>query len=204
MKVRLLAVVMLCACLPAFSQQNQDVSPLAKQQWEIGPWVGGGTGLGKGSEFKIVDSGVRIGRVLTNVIGDGTFRGTFEWAADIIPLFEISQPEFYNAGPSKWVYAFSATPVILKWNWVANRKVTPYFAAEGGFLVSPNAPIPGPNTSNVNFTPGGAFGMYVHQSQKGAIDLSIHVIHISNASLGVYNPGINATMQFRIGYTWFK
>ncbi|HUN88141.1 MAG TPA: acyloxyacyl hydrolase [Terriglobales bacterium] len=202
MKVRLLALLLLCLCSPAFSQ-NTDTSPLARQQWEIGPWLGGGTGLGKGSEFKIINSGVRIGCVLTNVIGDGRFRGTFEWASDIIPLYLIDQPEFYNSGPSTWIYAFSATPLVLKWNWVANKKVTPYFAAEGGFLLS-TKPVPGPNTSNVNFTPGGAFGMYVAQTPKHAVDLSIHITHISNASLGNFNPGINATMQFRVGYTWFK
>lgn len=203
MKVRLLAVALLLACLPAFSQQNQAVSPLARQQWEIGPWVGGGTGLGKGSEFKFVNAGVRIGRVLTDVIGTGTFRGTFEWASDIIPLYEIEQADFYNQGPQHWLYAFSANPIILKWNWVANKKVTPYFAAEGGFLFS-TRPVPQPNTSNVNFTPGGAFGIYLHRGPKHAIDLSAHITHISNASLGNHNPGINATMQFRLGYTWFK
>jgi hypothetical protein len=32
----------------------------------------------------------------------------------------------------------------------------------------------------------------------------VHVTHISNASIADHNPGINATMQFRVGYTWFK
>jgi len=203
MKVRLLAILLLCACLPAVAQTKDDSSPLAKQQWEIGPWFGGGTGLGHASDFKFINAGVRIGRVLTDVIGDGTFRGTFEWASDIIPLYEVRQADFYDSGPQHWVYAFSANPVVLKWNWVANKKVTPYFAAEGGLLFS-SKPVPLPDTSNVNFTPGGAFGMYVHESEKHAIDLSVHVTHISNASLGNHNPGINATMQFRIGYTWFK
>jgi len=218
MKVRLLALLLLCLCLPAFSQTGQpsssqsatnttnlpsDPSPLAKKQWEIGPWFGGGFGLGKSDGFTIINSGVRIGRVLTHVIGDGKFRGTFEWAADIIPLYEVAQPEFYTYGPQHWIYAFSATPVVAKWNWVANEKVTPYFALEGGLLFS-TKPIPKPDTSNVNFTPGGALGLFLKQTPKHAIDLSLHITHISNASLGNNNPGINATMQFRIGYTWFK
>jgi lipid A 3-O-deacylase len=218
MKVRLLALLMLCLCLPAFSQTDQsatqsstsatgaritDASPLAKQQWEIGPWFGGGFGLGKSDGFTIINSGVRIGRVLTKVKGDDWVRGTLEWAADIIPVYEVAQPEFYTYGPRTWIYAFSATPVVLKYNWVANKKVTPYFAIEGGLLFS-TKPIPKPDTSNVNFTPGAALGMYLAQTPKHAIDLSLHITHISNASLGNNNPGINATMQFRIGYTWFK
>ena len=203
MKVRFLALLLLCASLPAFSQNSGDTSPLRQPVWEIGPWFGGGTGLGAASEFKFINAGVRIGRVMTGTIGDGTFRGTFEWASDIIPLYYVRQSDFYDSGPQHWVYAFSLNPVVLKWNWVANRKITPYFAAEGGMLIS-TKDIPLPNTENFNFTPGGAFGIYVHRGEKHAIDLSVHITHISNASLGDHNPGINATMQFRMGYTWFK
>jgi len=203
MKVRLLALLLLCACLPVMAQKNDDTSPLRKEVWEIGPWFGGGTGLGAASDFKFINAGVRIGRVMTGTIGDGTFRGTFEWASDIIPLYEVRQSDFYSSGPQHWVYAFSVNPVVLKWNWVANRKITPYFAAEGGLLLS-TKDIPLPDSSSINFTPGGAFGIYIHRGEKRAIDLSAHITHISNASLGDHNPGINATMQFRVGYTWFK
>jgi lipid A 3-O-deacylase len=203
MRVQLLMLLLVCSCLPAVAQKNEDTSPLRKEIWEIGPWFGGGTGLGAASDFKFINAGVRIGRVLTGTIGDGTFRGTFEWASDIIPLYEVRQADFYSFGPQHWIYAFSVNPVVLKWNWVANRKITPYFAAEGGLLLS-TKDIPQPDTSSINFTPGGAFGIYVHRGQKRAVDLSVHITHISNASLGDHNPGINATMQFRVGYTWFK
>ena len=202
MKVRLLIAMMLLACAPAFGQKDGDTSPLRKPVWEIGPWAGGGTGLGKASEFKFVNAGVRIGRVLTGTIGDGTFRGTFEWAADLMPLYEVRQSDFYTSGPQRWVYGGAFNAVVLKWNWVANRKITPYFAAEGGVLFTKTEVPPG-DTSRVNFLPGGAGGIYIHRGPKQAVDLSVHVTHISNASLA-HNPGINATMQFRVGYTWFK
>ena len=201
MKVRLFALLLFCTCLPALAQTN-DIAPLSKEMWEIGPWFGGGTGLGTASDFKIINAGVRIGRVLTGTLGTGTFRGTFEWAADLMPLYEIRQDDFYTTGPQHWVYGGAFNPVILKWNWVANKKITPYFAAEGGVLFT-KTEVPAGDTSRVNFLPGGAFGIYIHRGEKHAIDLSAHVTHISNASLG-HNPGINATMQFRVGYTWFK
>ena len=80
MKRYILAVLLLCAC--ASAQEN----PLRKPVWELGPWFGGGTGLGHASDFKFLNAGVRIGRVLTGEIGDGKYRGTFEWASDIMPL----------------------------------------------------------------------------------------------------------------------
>jgi lipid A 3-O-deacylase len=120
-----------------------------------------------------------------------------------MPLYEIRQSEFYDSGPQTWVYCFSMNPIVLKWNWTANKKIVPYFAAEGGFLVS-TQDVPLADTSSFNFTPGGAFGIYIHQTPKRALDLSLHITHISNASIADHNPGINATMQFRVGYTWFK
>jgi hypothetical protein len=182
---------------------DTEGSALRNPVWEIGPWFGGGTGLGAASEFKFINAGVRFGRVLTHEIGSGRFRGTFEWASDVIPLYYVRESEFYDSGPQKWVYSFSLNPVVLKWNWTANKKVVPYFSAEGGMLIS-TQDIPLANTLSFNFTPGGAFGIYVHQTPRRAIDLSIHITHISNASLGDHNPGINATAQFRVGYTWFK
>jgi hypothetical protein len=29
-------------------------------------------------------------------------------------------------------------------------------------------------------------------------------VHISSASLGDKNPGVNASVQFQIGYTWWS
>jgi lipid A 3-O-deacylase len=196
---RVLLVVLLFVCATAFAQEN----PLSKPVWEIGPWFGGGTGLGKASDFKFINAGVRVGRVLTGEIGDGKFRGTFEWAADIMPVYEVRQAYFYDSGSTKWIYGFAMNPVVLKWNWTGGKKVVPYFAAEGGFLVS-RQDVPTINSSSFNFLPGGAFGLYFLRSSKGAIDASVHITHISNASIADHNPGINASMQFRIGYTWFK
>lgn len=196
MKKVMAVVVLLCAA--AVAQEN----PLRKPVWEMGPWVGGGTGLGSASEFKFVSAGVRIGRVLTGELGSGRFRGTFEWAADIMPLYEVRQSAFYSFGPQQWIYSFAANPVVLKYNWTGGKKLVPYFAAEGGLLFS-TKDIPAPDTSSVNFMPGGAFGVYILRGERQAIDISAHVTHISNASLS-HNPGINATLQFRVGYTWFK
>ncbi len=195
---RLIAIVLLL-CAAAVAQDN----PLRQPVWELGPWFGGGTGLGNASEFKFINAGLRIGRVLTGELGSGRMRGTFEWAADIMPVYEVRQSLFYTFGPQEWVYSFATNPVVLKYNFTGGGKVVPYIAAEGGLLLS-SKEIPPGDTSRVNFMPGGAFGLYWLRSNRQAVDVSVHITHISNASLADHNPGINATMQFRIGYTWFK
>ena len=218
--VRLLAVILLATAVwaqgaaPETSQstaqktdqktaKSAEENPLRKPAWEIGPWVGGGTGLGVASEFKFISAGARIGRVLTGEIGSGRFRGTFEWAADLLPVYAVRQDLFYTIGPSQWVYGGGFSPIILKWNWTGGNKVVPYLAAEGGVLFTTREVPPG-DTSRVNFLPGGAFGIYLLRGNRQAIDLSMHITHVSNASLADHNPGINATMQFRVGYTWFR
>jgi hypothetical protein len=195
---KLIAVVVLLSAA-AVAQDN----PLRRPVWELGPWVGGGTGLGEASEFKFINGGLRIGRVLTGEVGSGRMRGTLEWAADIMPVYEVRQSAFYTSGPQQWIYSFAANPVVLKYNWTGGNRVVPYVAAEGGLLFS-TTEIPPGDTSRVNFMPGGAFGFYFLRGNRQAVDVSVHITHISNASLADHNPGINATMQFRVGYTWFK
>ncbi|HMK30230.1 MAG TPA: acyloxyacyl hydrolase [Terriglobales bacterium] len=202
--MRIAAVVLMLLIVNPWARgQKPAESPLRQPVWEFGPWFGGGTGLGTASEFKFINAGARIGRVLSNEIGTGRFRGTFEWAADLMPLYEVQQSLFYTSGPSEWIYGGAFNPIVLKWNWTANPRIVPHFEAEGGVLFTTKEVPPG-DTSRVNFLPGGAFGIYLMRASRQAIDLSVHVTHISNASMGDHNPGINATMQFRLGYTWFK
>jgi len=40
--------------------------------------------------------------------------------------------------------------------------------------------------------------------QKLTITWTLRVVHISSASLGNHNPGVNASVQASLGYTWFK
>lgn len=193
------AILLLCISVVAVAQENRLRNPV----WEVGPWFGGGTGLGVASEFKFINAGLRLGRVMTGEIGTRRFRGTFEWAADLMPLYLARQSDFYTFGTQHWVYGGAMNPVVLKWNWTGGSRVVPYLAAEGGVLFS-KSEIPPGDTSRVNFLPGGAFGFYFLRGTNAALDASVHITHISNASLANHNPGINATMQFRLGYTWFK
>lgn len=199
--MKLIATVLLL-CTTALAQNVPD-NPLRSPRWEFRPWVGGGTGLGFASEFKFVNAGFRVGRVLTGEVGEGKLRGTFEWSSDLMPLYMVRQSDFYDSGPQRWVYGGGFNAVNLMWNFTASDRVVPFIAAEGGVLFSRDEIPPG-DTSRVNFLPGGAFGIHFLRGDRQAFTVSIHVTHVSNASLAEHNPGINASLQFRVGYTWFK
>lgn len=190
MKRAFVCIVVLCASLASAQ------TPLSKNgTWEFGPWVGGGTGLGASSDFHFFNAGLRLGNILTDQLGSNRLRGNFEWAADVMPVYLVYQPNR--------VYGFSFNPLVLKWNFTAGRRVVPFVAAEGGVLLTTTEVPPG-DTSKVNFTPGIASGVYIFRNEKHALEFSGHATHISSASLGNKNPGINASLQFRIGYFWFK
>lgn len=188
-----------------------------KRPLEITPWVGGGLGLSGRTDWKFLNAGVRLGKVLTGEIGNGFFRGNFQYNGDIIPVYMTYQPEaigipdttdpskiaYFLTGRRERVYGYSFNPVVLTWNFTRGKRIVPFFSAEGGLLVT-QKDVPFPDTNSVNFTPGGAFGAHFFLKNNNAITFSGHVTHISNASLGDHNPGINAAILFRVGYSWFK
>jgi lipid A 3-O-deacylase len=122
----------------------------------------------------------------------------------------------YNVGGT--FHGVSITPIILRWNFARHGKITPWAQAAGGLLYTThkfpsygnldtfNYNENGPNgeTSVWNFTPQGGIGMHYFTKPNRSIDFSANATHISSASLGDRNPGVNASVQFSIGYTWWK
>jgi hypothetical protein len=60
------------------------------------------------------------------------------------------------------------------------------------------------NTSVINFTPQGAIGESIFIKKNRSLDFAFKAVHISNAGLGVNNPGLNITLQFSAGYSWWR
>jgi len=124
----------------------------------------------------------------------------------------------------------SITPAILRWNFAGSRRIAPWVQGAGGVLWTdhkypafggPAYCAPGPctvinpgdtlvnnissaNTSVWNFTPQFGVGAHYFLSAHRSIDLGANAIHISSASLGDKNPGVNASVQFTVGYSWWK
>lgn len=184
--------------------------------------------------FKFLLAGVHAGKVLTPDIGIGLLRGNFEYGVEAFPFWQSYTPTFQRANcttiPGSTAISCSplftvggtfsgasVTPIILRWNFAGTRRISPWFQAAGG-VVWTNHKYPafgstvlnvlndGPNAdaSVWNFTPQGGVGLHYFVHPNRSIDFSANGIHISSASLGDRNPGVNASVQFSVGYSWWK
>ena len=187
---------------------------MKRDPWDLGVFFDGGFGTSGETSDHFLNAGVRIGKVLTGAAGPGILRGQFEYAIELIPYWQAFTPkETYPLGPqlpsvtTGGTYTgLSMTPAILRWNLVRWKRVMPWVQGGGG-LIWTNHKFP-PNgshgTSVWNFEPQFGVGMHYFLKPNRAITFGANAVHISNASLGDANPGVNATVQFQIGYTWWK
>jgi lipid A 3-O-deacylase len=184
--------------------------------------------------FHFLMGGIHAGRVLTNNMGASIFRGNFEYAVELFPYWESFTPKFprvscTQAANSALIkcsqpylvggtfHGASVTPIILRWNFARHGKFTPWVQAAGGVLwTNHKYPSYGDTTANIttngpngeasvwNFTPQGGIGAHYFVRPNRSLDFSVNGVHISSASLGDRNPGVNASVQASIGYTWWK
>jgi hypothetical protein len=189
-------VVLLCFLLLACPAPAQD-KPLDGQPWDFGVWAGGGLSVPGGTkDTHTINTGIRLGKVLTGDHGGSFLRGNFEWSADLMPIYYIWQP-----APAQNAYAAAFNPVNLKWNFTNSARVVPFLELGGGVLFSNHAvPL---NTSHVNFLTHSTLGFQFFNSERRAFMAGIRYEHISNAGLTTPNPGIN-TVQFQLGMNWFR
>jgi hypothetical protein len=47
-------------------------------------------------------------------------------------------------------------------------------------------------------------GVHIFTSKRGSVDFAANAVHISNASMGDHNMGVNAAVMLSAGYTWWK
>ena len=167
--------------------------------WESGVYAGGGTGLGSsdGTQFMVV--GLHVGKVLTGDHFPSILHGNFEFGGEFMPVYELFT--FTPQYTSQNVYGVSIKPVILRWNLVSWNKVAPFLQLAGGFLIT-NSPVPPGHTSAFNFTPQGGYGFNIFTKPGQAIKMEFIFGHISNANLGIRNPGYNSLFLFELGYEW--
>lgn len=186
------------------------------------------------NSFKFLMAGVHAGKVLTDDYLPGPLHGNFEYAVEVFPFWQSYTPKFQRANctavansanlscsPAYTVggtySGLSITPIILRWNFTGTRRISPWIQGAGGVLWTNhkypafggqalNLANDGPNTdaSVWNFTPQMGVGLHYFLRPRRSIDFSANAVHISSASLGDKNPGVNASVQFTIGYTWWK
>jgi lipid A 3-O-deacylase len=198
--------------------------------FHFGPFVNYGNGLSDRSDFRFLSAGVEGGKALTRVLHAGPLSGQFELAANIMPVWSAFTPAPHTetrtcvgeggatfpcelpVGGGNY-FGASITPVIFRWKFATPWKaVQPWFQGQGGVvytthkfppdvLVVPG--MPG-GTSVWNFTSGAGLGMHIFVNPKRSVDVHVNAIHLSSASLGDRNPGVNAQIQVQVGYTFWR
>lgn len=188
MKIAALVGIVLTAVAIA---QAQTIEKGAR---ELQIWTSGGHSVSGGrGDIGIWNAGLRYGWVLTGTHGPGFLRGEFEYAVDAVPAYLIFLPR-------NTVYGVGLNPLNLKWNFAAPKRLHPYIELSGGTLFTTDK-VPA-RTSKVNFTPSAAIGTHIFAANY-AWSLEARYLHISNAGLGDFNPGIN-TFEVRLGIGKFR
>ncbi len=161
---------------------------------EIQMWAAGGHSVAGGtSNTEVFDVGLRYGRVISDVHLPSFLRGRFEYTIDLVPVYLIFQP-------TNTAYGWGFTPLGLKWDFVRRGRFSPYLELGGGTLFSDhNVPT---YTNDVNFTPSAALGTHI-LSEKYNWSVELRYLHISNAGLASYNPGLNSVeVRLGVGRFW--
>ena len=202
---------------------------MSRHPWNWGVFFDGGASASVTPSVTVLSAGARAGKVLTDPSGPGLLRGQFEFSAEFMPWWQGRTATFerYNLtatnnpdiaaakGPYQTGGAYngvSMTPIVLRWDLTGSRRIMPFVQGAGGLIWTnhkfpPVGPLPEPGhqgTSVWNFTPQFGVGLQYFLKPRRSITFNANAVHISNASLGDANPGVNATVQFQIGYSWWK
>ena len=189
MKVSLLVCLALLLCARVLAQAGPEQGATEIQLWTAGGHsVAGGRG-----QTGIWNAGLRYGWVLTQPLGPGFLKGSFQYSIDAVPAYLLFQP-------MNTAYGAGLSPVNLKWNFAIRGHVVPYLEVSGGTLFTTHKVPPG--TSTVNFTSAAALGAHF-LGQGHALTLEARYLHLSNAGLTTPNPGVN-TVELRLGIGRFR
>lgn len=112
---------------------------------------------------------------------------------------------------SNYIPGASITNLLYRWNLTGRTpsRSVPWAQIGGGFLWT-NHKFPAPvailgvSTSVINFTPPVNIGENIFTQKNRSLDFAVKAVHISNAGLGDHNPGLNITLQFSAGYSWWR
>jgi len=189
-----------------------DPSPykLEKGRNEFRIWAGAGPSFGKFTGLSRDESdgramamiGLRYGRVLYS---GNNF--AFQYAVDAIPLVIASNNVVRrDTSPStrsrETTYGAGFNPVGLKGIFKPRSRIKPFVGVNLGVLYF-NKQFPVPDSSRLNFNSELDGGIMIFNRSRRAITLGAKFSHISNASTGNLNPGLN-TVLFYAGYSTFR
>src|SRR5262245_2087557 len=154
MAKRALGLLLILGCSAWLSAADVDPDSAEvyhKGNWGLGFYAAGGKGVnGSTSTTEVAWSGVRYKRILTDIKGNGFWRGSLEYGAEFQPLFLIFQKDV--------VYGAQFSPILMRWNFQRSGSHLVPFLEWGGGMLYTSDQVP-ERSSKFNFTPQGGFGL---------------------------------------------
>lgn len=178
--------------------------------------------------LQLYSAGLELGKETRWKDGPRLLRGRGEAMLEVIPFWLArypyqSQLVLYENGhtfevvpgissPARNFSGASITPFLLRWNFSDRTpgRIVPWAQLGGGLLwTNHKFPVASllpymDDTSVINFTPQVGIGANAFISHRHSVNFAVKAIHISNAGLGDHNPGLNVTLQFSAGYSWWR
>lgn len=194
--------------------------------YELHPPPGFVGGFSYQEDVRFFSVGLEVGRMLASAHGKSFLRGRPEAIVQVVPLWRIDEPRqtddvTFNGLPDLKATAtfagytengVSITPLLFRWNFTPHEvnRFVPYAQFGFGLLWTPHnfpqgAGVPGTYTSRFNFLfPQLGIGQSIFLRRNQSLNMGVSGIHVTNWGLGEYNPGVNAIVQFTVGYSWWK
>ena len=171
----------------------------------------------------LYSAGIVVGKQTRRFDSFVPLRGRGEVLLEVVPFWLAQYPAqnltvHYNKSDTTYslghwsgqnVHGVSITPFLLRWNFSQrdSARIVPW-AQFGGGLLWTNQKFPltfaAPATSALNFTPQLGAGVNIFNKPKHSVNFAVKAIHYSNAGMSSYNPGLQVTLQFSAGYSWWK
>lgn len=172
-------------------------------------------------DLRFQNISINAGKMITDYHGPRLLRGRGEALVEFSPFWRAYYPSqtttiYYRDYPSSSNgftfssfsrYGIAVTPVLFRWNFMKNNHARQrHWAQVGGGLLWTNHKFPAFATSSsvINFTPQGGVGESIFLRRDQSLDVGVKVVHISNGGLADSNPGLTATLQFSLGYSWWR
>jgi len=184
------AVIFLTIAILPAAVCAEDLGPLStKGTRQCGINVGYGYSFSSNDDIRFASVYPYFGKVLTDPVGSGMLRGTFEGIVEGAFSYVFKDQSTYATGVN----------VIGRYNFIPDsNKWRPYIQAVLGMVVTNLSMYH--FGSNFNFCSGGAAGLQYFFNDRDSINLECRFTHMSNAGIDSDNSGLNMN-NILIGYS---
>lgn len=209
----MLALITLCACVPAFAQNDDNPFTLKKGDNEWGFWAGGspkastifgGLHEDEADDRKFFIAALRYGRTLA--ANDSL---ALQYTLDVVPVAvatgTIVSRTVTPAGTTfrrETAYGAGFTPLGLQLDFANGSKVHPYVHVNGGFLYF-NKSVPIEDAGRFAWVGEAGGGVRIFTSDRRAVNIGVRFHHISNGDRQGSNRGLNQFVIYA-GFSVFK